>query len=766
MNRLLPRVSVPLLLTVLLGGTAIVSFGSPARAATDLQAQTGWAISRVASATQGSYCTMAQKFSNGTVFTVARNARDEYSLAFDFQSPKFKSGEKMAVSLKSGPGGTQSFEVTPQSPEAFVIGLGDDASLVKAISKTGQVLLDVAGESLNFNTAKFSAAEEELTTCMASMQPHPAQEAKKEAPVDAASLEAGEKSLKNQESSVMPENPETAAGPRALQADDLIAAPVETAAATAREMAAVAPAAAAAAPKSVEKQAIAEISPDPRLAEMEKRVQMLESENAGLKEEQSRRVEQDKKQDKAGDEAASRLTAELTKASEENKALQAELVTARQAQRDLEALKSENQTLKNQARISQEVTPAISADSEKKLSQLQAENADLKARLAQPPQPATPVSDPEAEQALRDQMRDLKAQLELIESENKGLKTQIANLQSENEKGQLKQAGGSWDLEQATRRYQESQREIRRLGALLEQDRAKCQQEKKDIEYMLFDPEVAKPAQITMLNSLEDQLAEKDAKIAELQARVGLPVESPAVETPIAAEKLLAAAKPEQMQPSAGDASADILPVPVAQAAVKAEPLPPVAAELPVPTASVAPVLARMPATLPVPSAVGGAAPAPVAAVSPRFRSQQDFDSLLQKAGIGLRGKVQPVSGVASTGYKAFSWQTDSLYGSAEQRTMSDPAGFEAAVQQYVDRARSRCKGEFAAVPGQVSAVADGKAAGLEIACLNGKSGSSASVLFSYSNGVMTTVAHEGRAEAMDIAMDARDKVAARIKAN
>ena len=51
-----------------------------------------------------------------------------------------------------------------------------------------------------------------------------------------------------------------------------------------------------------------------------------------------------------------------------------------------------------------------------------------------------------------------------------------------------------------------------------------------------------------------------------------------------------------------------------------------------------------------------------------------------------------------------------------------------------------------------------------EIACVGQGSSSSASVLFTYGKGIISTVAHEGRAEAMDLAIDARDRVAKAIR--
>ncbi len=1028
------RLSVSLALVALLGGTALVAVPTTTRAATDLQANTSWAISRVASAAQGSYCTMAQKFGNGTVFTIANNAKGEYSLAFDFQSPKFKAGEPMAVSLKAGSGATQSFEVSPQTAEAFVIGLGTDKGLIDDAKKNGKIQLDVAGESYTFNTAKFTEAQAELATCMSSMKPQ-LREAKAEetkAP-DAAALEAAEKKGGKEQVAASAPAAKNKESSTSLNADDLIAAPINNEI-PAREMADIKPAADEDdlrnenarlkqalndARRSYENQISAQAGP--AVPELQEKISALEIENANLKEERANRSASQKPSADAAKMSADfdKAMKDLAAATEQNKALQDQVANAQQAQRDLQALKAENQTLKNQAQISASgKTPepmsqieakaqadaqaagkeiiALRTENEKlakelvvaqrkaqpptvvpvdlqiRLTQLQNENNALKAKLDAGGDAGMPslANAGAGEGSLRDQLRDIKSQLEIVESENKGLKQQLANLQSETEGGQLKVAGGNWDLEQATRRYQESQREIRRLGALLEQDRVKCQQEKKDIEYMLFDPEVAKPAQITMLNSLEDQVASKDKQIADLEGKMKSAGDDSAAKKAAEDAKKVAEAKAAeasaevaslqtqisqrdariamleeatkksaeagttvallqnemkardqkiaalqtdaqrvasltstlnekdariaqleamaknsteataalaalQAQVKAKDEQIALLNVDAQKAASQtnalttqsaalaalqtqmkakddriaaleadalrtttqaatvalkdakiseleyalklaqlqpaagnsASSIPSVAPQqpqAPMPTASIqpmnAPAATVMPpqslvqastlqpqdmapaqqasqqqvAALPVPvqsspvAAYKAAAPAqaPATAQDTRFQSQQQLANLLQKAGVGLRGQVQPVKSANSDTYKAFSWQTDSLYGSSEQRVMASQGGFEPAVKQYIDRAKSRCNGDFAAVPAQISAPANGAAEGYEIACVSGSSGSSASVLFTYSDGVMTTVAHEGRAEAMDIAMDARDKVAAKFSAN
>jgi hypothetical protein len=149
------------------------------------------------------------------------------------------------------------------------------------------------------------------------------------------------------------------------------------------------------------------------------------------------------------------------------------------------------------------------------------------------------------------------------------------------------------------------------------------------------------------------------------------------------------------------------------------------------------------------------------------FQSPQEFTSLLQSAGINIQGPVQTLKQPgASDEYKAYSWRTGSLSGFAEQRFLKDRDGFEPAVQDYIARAKSRCTGEFKASPAQIRLIGVNMAEGYELACTGSQSGSSASVLFSYRKGVLTTIAHEGHAEAMNVAMNIRDRIAARIIAN
>lgn len=837
-------ISLSLLSTALLAGTALVGPQIAAAATTDLQAQTGWAISRVASVSRGSYCAMAQKFGANTVMTIAKNDKSEYSLAFDFQAPKFSLDKELTASVKAGAGVAQTFAVRPQSPQVVVISLGPDEGFMSDLKKSGKVMLDINGDSYTFNTEKFADAQDEMATCMSSMKMQTRQA--QATPQTAIAEEAKEKSAA---APAQPPVQALAAAPKAsgdqLSAEDLVAAPIDAPAAPAQpqlkaDTSSKATQAAANTRQAYENDVSSRSGP--AVAELQEKISVLSQENAKLKADLNTvATSSQNKQDLARIAGElDKTKAELAKASEQNKTLQTQLATSGKsaqdlqlAQRETDALKAENQTLKNQLQIAagagskessaqaatltklqqenvalkaelnnaqqQAATVAANPMAEKELvslraekesllkeladaqkstgapdeqlTALKAENENLKDRLAQATIEPAGADKSGDQDALRAQMRDMKAQLELAESESAGLRKQIDNLQKETEGGQLKMAGGNWDLEQATRRYQESQREIRRLGALLEQDRVKCTEEKKNIEYMLFDPEVAKPAQISMLGNLEDQINQKDARIAELEQALKSAGVQPASgdSRAVIASRNQPSITPEQVLSADATstepdrvANVEDLPVPT-PAPAKVAPAPKIQAQpLPVPVAAV-----PMPAAQPAPQKVAASSPpvpAPVAPAAVGFQSEQDFASLLKAAGIGIRGNVEPLKGQASG--SAYSWQTDSLYGSAEQRTMPNRENFEPSVQQYVARAKSRCTGEFAAVPAQIRLIGANMAEGYEIACVNGQSGSSASVLFSYRNGVMTTIAHEGRAEAMDIAMDARDKIAAKIITN
>lgn len=68
-----------------------------------------------------------------------------------------------------------------------------------------------------------------------------------------------------------------------------------------------------------------------------------------------------------------------------------------------------------------------------------------------------------------------------------------------------------WTLEKATMRYQEAERQLNALGQKLQKERAQCKIEKKELEALLFDPQLTSEQQLAKLSSLEEEL--KRAKV-------------------------------------------------------------------------------------------------------------------------------------------------------------------------------------------------------------------------------------------------------------
>lgn len=1064
----------------LMGCTALTAGAASSQAGVSVDAKSSWAVSRVASISQGSYCTMAQKYSNNTILSFARNMSGEYSLAIDFQAPNFKNGDsEESVTLQPSGGKKQTLKASPQSQQVIVLGLGRDEALMKQIEKGKSVTITTSSGDVTYNVERFKDGRAEMATCLSALstQSKPAAEPEAETKLSDSTKADADKASK-----IAPAASDTNGG---VSVEGLLAArPMPSMGAepisstqTSVPVGKVEKDVQVAAPS--EKELASAASGD---SSNNRELQDLRVENAQLKRTLSdARKVYENQQSGAQGAAVSELKEKLASAQDENKDLkdrvaQLEQSTAQKTAdneksanaskenlannqieiqrmtQQVDTLKAENATLRNQIEIASSAaasgtsapadkamsaqvaslqqennalkadiqnlqtqladkgakgTSSSKSDSSKdvadlkaKLASTMAENQDLRAQLASSVTAAAGGAD---DSSVRKEVRTLRSQLETLEAEKKTLQSNFDKLQKDSEGGQLKVAGGNWDLEQATRRYQESQREIRRLGALLEDERLKCTAEKKEIEAMLFDPAISSGAQIAKLNSLEDSLAERETKIKSLEdqlSKATLAAQANPQNDKQVDELKSALAKTEQRlndavtkaktaEAGAGDKdariatlegqlaaanadasnkaaakSADADKVKAENAAIKAqldEKLSRIAAletqvqsanadamnkaaaksaaedtlkaqnatmkaqidenlarmatlegqlasanadaatkssataELTVLKAQLAEKESRLaqlqsrmemaeattkqlqaekaaavssdalvdtlqtdlkkkatdlgtaqaqlaqaqaqllqvqaqlqsqssgqsqqsatiaalqasvqqgqqriqylegqvrtlqaqPASVQQTSAkqasyiqpsngvesvsysanadAMAAAKAPVApiAAAVSFPSSSDYTSFLKTAGVPVKGSVSEVGGGDKTAYRAYSWKTDSLYGSVEMRKSDNAAMFDTIVGQYLARAKSRCKGEFAAVPSSVTARGSEKSNSYEIACVGTDNSSSASVLFAYADGLVTTVAHEGRAEAMDLAIDARDKVAQSFK--
>lgn len=215
-----------------------------------------------------------------------------------------------------------------------------------------------------------------------------------------------------------------------------------------------------------------------------------------------------------------------------------------------------------------------------RLEKLTDENIRLRAQLAQMSEGGSTGERVAvaAEQPLRLQLRDLQAERDVLLARQTELQRQLEDARRASEKSGMTgidKTAANKDLAKAIGRYQEAEREVARLSVLMKEDRARCAADKKQIEYMLFDPKLAKDGQIAVLNSLEDELAATKAgkPTTSRMVPVASPVSMPTPQLdPISAATAISR-----------DRVDDLLDAPVAPVAKPAAPLPaPVSVPAPV----------------------------------------------------------------------------------------------------------------------------------------------------------------------------------------
>lgn len=75
--------------------------------------------------------------------------------------------------------------------------------------------------------------------------------------------------------------------------------------------------------------------------------------------------------------------------------------------------------------------------------------------------------------------------------------------------------------------------------------------------------------------------------------------------------------------------------------------------------------------------------------------SGSDIAQYLRRAGIPMVSGFEKVSKVSGPQFGAFRWDTGTVFGTAEQAIMQSPGGFEQAVNAYLAKTRQRCTGTF-----------------------------------------------------------------------
>jgi hypothetical protein len=480
---------------------------------------------------------------------------------------------------------------------------------------------------------------------------------------------------------------------------------------------------------------------------------------------------------------------------------------------DMEKLKTENEELKatvqSLAKLQQEdegvaakVDPAMLAELEK----LKAENSRLAAAMQgqEDKLDTFDAADPQAEEELekiRAQMRELQEKnqklaqeameargaidntviktgnealkaireyekkYEAAQADNLALSREIEELRRMQEDENLMAVAGDWNVEKATQRYNEAEREIKRLGMLLEQQRLAHRQEKAELEGMLFDPAVTEREQRQKLATLETKLQMAEQQLAAHGIRSQM-ADRPVVPLTPMEERVTVTAAPAPEVQRVASQQIESLEIQRLNNQVERqnqqlqayarEQQPSAGGNFGVPRApqNNIPSIESRPVSItssrPVPPQQGGMAPAP--SMGGGF-DQAELTRLLGSAGVPLSGEV------IKNGATQYQWNAGSLVGKGQILPLAQARNVDAFAENYIARARQSCGGDFASLP----APSNGAARSFEIACVGPGQSTSASLVFAQRGGNVIAIAHEAPTDDLDKAMEARDRIAGQL---
>lgn len=439
-----------------------------------------WSVSRIsAEPGQGSkpYCVMARRFDNDVIMSIAKNEDGQRSLAIDFQTPRLAVDRTYQVVLNAGGDVARGFEVRPVTDKAFVIRFGQDYKFFDAIEQGSFMKVSYSGEELGFDTQSFGESRKRLNECLNERQ-------------ESLSLASEGAGYGGQEVQAVKVSYSDGAG-NGLNDIKPASGNVEVA------------------DENAEKASVQ----DELVKELRQKIASLEAENESLKARASERKGSYKKVSQLSGEVSS-LKSALDNEQNRVKSLERQLeeaksTTARYASL-LENARADNDMLeKRLADVKGAGDKALKM--EVRANDLQAENNVLKQRLAdlKSLQVASEARE-ERIAGLRKLVVSMEEEISSLEKEKSNLEDMLADagaaiatsagddidqesaLTSSDE---MCLSSNNWNLEKATRRYQEAQREIQRLGNALRRQKQECRSEIRSIESQLFSPDVASSAQ-------------------------------------------------------------------------------------------------------------------------------------------------------------------------------------------------------------------------------------------------------------------------------
>lgn len=703
---------------------ALIATAAHAQAPSVLQPKGGWSVTKMDASSNGAgpYCALARQYDKNIIFTLGRNLTDEYSLAVDFQKAQMDPEKAYKLTLSPGAGQQRAFNLMPLSERAMVIRLGWDESFFKALDTSRMLRVGIGDVDYSFNMPDIAAGQKDLQNCIDGLKDN-AKTAAADVPAQVASTSGD---VLNAEASNA-KGFSARKGAQVIESAEAVPAP-EVVASNVTPLPAsvgpVQPLPGADGDRALLKQVadlraendrLAKAMNDQRkkleesyqnaqdsnaLAEMQEKIRLLENENKRLSTGVSAgtvTAQAAAAPAKADTAAMDDLRTQLNKAQAENAKMQA----------DMAALKKQEDAAT--AKTAAALTPAAGAskDELEKATRRYTEAEREVQRLAkaleesrQAPAKAIPAS------MTAEPKVDAKA-----DAENKKLKDQIAALEKQVQDKGVSGAEASkaaTELANLKNRFIEAEKQretMRQENQKLAADLKKAQEEKggqqHQIQAELTKAQQEAQAAQAAAKAAQDKQNAMEGELKKLRATVALDnYRAPAQEAQAAALNATA--------PAAG-----FEPPPLQQPKIQE-------------------------ASLPANQAI---------AATGKGYNEAALKSLLSRANVDMKG------GIKRMAEGVYGWKNDKLLGRAE---ISNAGDFARKVDDYINKAKSQCQGDFAAIPASQSA----GAANVEMACV-GKAGStSSSVAFFETDGSFVAVSHETTADNMELAMDARDQVA------
>ncbi|MEM6811756.1 MAG: hypothetical protein AAF549_04735 [Pseudomonadota bacterium] len=523
-----------------------------------LKPTSGWNLTTPGGATP--YCALSRSYDEDIILILGRNQSQEYSLAFDFQKSRLDTEKAYPVTLQPSPGQIRAYELMPPSTNAMVVRLGLDGGFFKAMKGSGVLKTEIDNSSYEFELADIENGIQQLDNCLGKIKGEAPQIAEfkaekddivevaaKDEPAEPIDLIRGQDQGEEEVQAIAEEAAPSIKIERVGQ--KTVPAVERTEAEPLRRIRDEAPANVAvqekveveedsaaleqekSAPPQEELEALqapTEIEPPQMVASQVRRDEIARSSNTVSRDPNApqtsipaapKEPEPEQEVAKIEEEVRKEITPKVEPKPQEKPKQKPEAI----AQKTEEKVDEPTEKFVPRPPATEKVNVVTTAPQNmredksaeairEEIAILRIENKKLYEEARQARAQIDSVAVEAGTQALK-KIREYEKKLEAAKADNIALSKEMEEMRRLKEDGRLNSVSGDWDLEQATKRFNEAEREIQRLGLLLEQQKTAHRAEKIELEKMLFDPAVTEAEQRKKLAALEEKLAATQSQL-------------------------------------------------------------------------------------------------------------------------------------------------------------------------------------------------------------------------------------------------------------